>query len=115
MNISASQAQLLRQLNIKPLQPRSSFFPGSDNQVATESSDTAQLLQPQDSVLSRDIRQLLTHTAISDWLLDPAVSQSVLIENGSVLVTPILSTLKQPAAKQQLWALLLQQLADDAD
>ncbi|MDX1536679.1 hypothetical protein [Arsukibacterium sp.] len=115
MNISASQAQLLRQLNIKPLQRRDCFFAGSPDQTATLAADTATLLQPEDGLLSRDIRQLLAQTSISDWLLNPAASQSVLTENGSVLVTPILNTLQHPAAKQQLWALLQQQLVNDAD
>ncbi|SNY46649.1 hypothetical protein SAMN06297280_1142 [Arsukibacterium tuosuense] len=115
MNISASQAQLLRQLNIKPLHARSSFFPESANHAAIETSDTAQLLQPDECLLSSDIKHLLAQTAVSEWLLDPASSQCALNDNGSLLVTPSLTALQQAAIKRQLWALLQQHLADDAD
>ncbi|MDX1677120.1 hypothetical protein [Arsukibacterium sp.] len=115
MNISASKAQLLRQLNIKPLQSRECFYSGSAAGAQCHDSAAATLLHPEQSLLSRDIRQLLAQTVISDWLLDPAASQCVLTDNGNVLLTPTLSTLQHPAAKQQLWALLQQQLVDDAD
>ncbi|WP_213997588.1 hypothetical protein [Arsukibacterium sp.] len=115
MNISASQAQLLRQLNIKPLQVRSTFFPQSVNQSETETSGSAQLLQPEDSLLSSDIKHLLIQTAVTEWLIDPAASECTLTDNGSVLVTPVLAELQQPALKRQLWLLLQQQLTDHAD
>ncbi|MBV2128883.1 hypothetical protein [Arsukibacterium indicum] len=115
MKISASQAQLLRQLNIKPLQSRSVFTPESIAQHNDLTSEHAKLLQPEDTILSRDIRKLLSETLISDWLLDPAGSDCAVAENGNLLITPVLTSLQNPKAKKQLWALLQQQLADDAD
>lgn len=115
MNISASQSQLLRQLNIKPLQARAVFFPESVSQTDTPITDAVKLRQPDDCLLSTDIKHLLAQTVISDWLVDPGTSQCMLSENGSVLLTPELNALQQPALKQQLWALLQQQLTDHAD
>ena len=115
MNISASQTQLLRQLNIKLLQARSSFFPESVNQAATETSDTGQLLQPDDCLLSSDIKHLLAQTTVSEWLLDAASRECTLKDNGSLLITPALDAIQQPVLKRQLWELLQTQLADNAN
>ena len=116
MNISVSQSQLLRQLNIRPLQARSGFFNQLDTSAAnlTIASDTVGLLQPEATVLSSDIKLLLTQSVITDWQIDPDATQCQLT-NNNILITPTLATLQQPCLKQQLWLLLQPLLADDAD
>ncbi|KKO45542.1 hypothetical protein WG68_09130 [Arsukibacterium ikkense] len=115
MKISASQTQLLRQLNIKPLQARAAFFPELVVQPEHLPTATAQLLQPDDCLLCNDIKLMLGQTAISNWLLDPAANQCVLTDNESVLITPDLTALQQAELKRQLWTLLQQQLSDHVD
>ena len=121
MNISANQAQLLRQLNIKPLQSRSLFSPEcsahseSSFQLEAITAEQATLLQPDDNLFSSDVRKQLAQTAINNWLIDPTANKCTLAENGSMLITPGMTSLQHPSAKQQLWALLQQQLADNAD
>ncbi|MAD74320.1 MAG: hypothetical protein CML20_05920 [Rheinheimera sp.] len=117
MNISASQAQLLRQLNIRPLQARAGFFPDAlvNSHCDPSSSANAALQQPPSSVLTNDIKRMLSQAAITDWQLDPAASACQLANNSTSLITPVLALLQQPELKQQLWLLLQPLLADDAD
>ena len=118
MNISASQSQLLRQLNIRSLQPRAGFFPEAlinTHCAPDNSNDIVALQHPPNSVLTDDIKRMLTLTAITDWQLDPAASVCSLTNNNTSLVTPVLALLQQAALKKQLWILLQPLLVDDAD
>ena len=114
MNISASQSQLLRQLNIKPLQARSGFFThNTSSENLTSVSDTAGLLQQEATVLSADITLLLRQSVVTDWHIDPDATQCQL--NNNILITPALTALQQPGLKQQLWILLQPLLVNDVD
>jgi hypothetical protein len=115
MNISENQSQLLRQLTIKPLQARSGFFSESLTRSPTFDANTAELFEPENTVLSTDIKLLLAQTVIRHWLLDPKATSCYLANDNTLLITPLLTTLQQPAIKQQLWIVLQPLQVNDAD
>ncbi|WP_333607383.1 hypothetical protein, partial [Arsukibacterium sp.] len=115
MNISASQSQLLRQLNIKPLHARDDFFPNHTTNNNDLASSPTELLLPQQSVLSDDINCLLATSSVSGWLLDPAANECRLSADNELLITPILEKLKQTELKRQLWLLLQPLLIEYVD
>jgi hypothetical protein len=115
MKITLNQSQLLKQLNIRPLYCRPAFIVQSISQPDNIAKDSAQLPEPQNVLLSHDISLLLAQSTIINWLIDPATQQCRFEQNNSVLITPDLVFLKQPELKQQLWALVQQQLTDNAN
>jgi hypothetical protein len=115
MKITSNQSQLLKQLNIRPLQSRPAFFVQSISQPDTIATDPARIPEPHNALLSHDISLLLAQSSIKNWLIDPATEHCRFEHNNSLLITPNLVFLKQPELKQQLWALVQHQLADNAN